>query len=85
MGDGGIDADHQVQGLDKGGGVGEIGKLVGEIGQQAAGKIAPLVIAAEDITYGNIGASSLIEARDHVGSDEAGPAGDQQHRRRDTT
>jgi len=32
----------------------------------------------------NIGASGLIEARDHVGPDEAGPAGDQQHRYRDT-
>ena len=55
-----------------------------EFGELAAGEIAPFAVAAEHIVDGNVGAAGLVEARDHIRSDEAGPAGDQQHRRRKT-
>src|ERR1700676_5282659 len=55
-----------------------------EIGKLTAGEIAPLAVAAEHIADGNIGAPCLVEARDHVRTDEPGPAGDQQHRHRKT-
>ena len=50
-----------------------------EIGNLPAGKIAPFAIAAEHIADRDIGAASLIEARNDVRSDKPGPAGDQQH------
>ena len=55
-----------------------------EFGELAAGEVAPFAVIAETVADGDVRAPGLVEARDHVRSDEAGPAGDQQHRRCDT-
>ena len=55
-----------------------------EIGELALAEIAPLAVAAEKIVDHDVGPPSLIEARHDIRSDESGPAGDQQHRRRNT-
>ena len=55
-----------------------------EVSELAAGKVAPFTVVAQDIADGDVRAPGLIEARDYVRPDEAGPAGDQQHRRCDT-
>ena len=55
-----------------------------EFGEMSSGKVAPFAVAAENIVDGNVAMPGLVKARQHVRSDEAGPAGDQQHRRRDT-
>src|SRR5689334_13626325 len=51
-----------------------------EVGNLAAGQIAPFVLAAENVADRDIAASGLVEVGDHVRSDKPGAAGDQQHR-----
>ncbi len=48
-----------------------------EIGDLAVGEIAPLAIATEHVVNHDIGASGLVEARDHVRPNETGAAGNQ--------
>ena len=55
-----------------------------EFGQPAFRQVAPLLPGAENIVDRDVGAPGLVQARDHIRANEAGPAGDQQHRRRIT-
>ena len=51
-----------------------------QVGHPALGQIAPFgVVMAQQVVDDDIGGARLVEARDHVRPDEAGPAGDQKH------
>ena len=50
-----------------------------EIGQPALLQVAPLAFGAEMVAHGDIAMPGLVEARHQVRSDEASPAGDQEH------
>ena len=49
------------------------------VGELPLAEVAPFLIAAEMIVDDDVGAPGLVQARDHVGPDEPGPAGDQKH------
>ena len=49
------------------------------VGEAALAEIAPFARVAERIVDHDVGAPGLVEAGDQIGSDEPGPAGDQQH------
>src|SRR5262249_27644639 len=50
-----------------------------EIGKLPLLQVAPFAVAAEPVVDHNVGAAGLVEGGDHIRSDEAGAAGDQQH------
>src|SRR5580698_984123 len=50
-----------------------------EIGNLVCGEVVPFPVAAEKVVDGDVSASSLVEARDHVRPDKTGTAGDQKH------
>ena len=53
-----------------------------EIGQAALLQVPPLALGAEKVADGDIAMPGLVQRRHQVRSDEAGPAGDQEHAQR---